>query len=182
MTGTSGHRRFWSSYALHTFAAAGLIATALQVYDIFWPGQVTSNRGLRRGWHRRTGNRFRHMEGLAEPIQVYPLSNTEIRIVEGDLFEQSTNLVIGMCTTFDTEVPHIISDRSVQGQLIKFRLAVMCPAFRRGFGGRTGRGDADRAYREGGQERLLPTWHRRVDSTSSPPFLLSGVHGDERAQ
>lgn len=112
-------RRFWSSYALHTLAAAGLIATALQVYDIFWPDQVKSHRawfvvgtvvvaivfGTWRAWPR--------------PIrQVYPLSNTEIRIVEGDLFEQSANLVIGMCTTFDTEVPHIISDRSVQGQLL----------------------------------------------------------------
>lgn len=112
-------RRFWSSYALHTFAAGGVIATALQMYDVFWPGNLTSHRGWIVAGVALAAIGFGTWRAWPRPIrQVYPISNTEIRIVEGDLFEQETNLVIGMCTTFDTEVPHIISDRSVQSQFL----------------------------------------------------------------
>ena len=38
--------------------------------------------------------------------------------MEGDLFDQDVNLVIGMSNTFDTEIPHIISADSVQGQFL----------------------------------------------------------------
>jgi hypothetical protein len=38
--------------------------------------------------------------------------------MEGDLFEQDTHLVIGMCDTFDTSTPVIISQRSIQGQFL----------------------------------------------------------------
>jgi hypothetical protein len=51
--------------------------------------------------------------------QSFKSPKTAIRIVEGDLFEGKGNLVIGMTDTFDTEVPDIISERSVQGQFLK---------------------------------------------------------------
>ena len=112
-------RRFWSSYVLHTFAAGGLIATALQVYDVFWPGAITNHREWIVLGSVLTAVCFGTWKAWPRPIrQVYPVANTEIRIVEGDLFKQDENLVIGMCTTFDTDVPHIISERSVQGQLL----------------------------------------------------------------
>lgn len=113
-------RRFWSSYALHTFAAGGVIATALQVYDVVWPGAITDHREWFVVVAVLAAVGFGTWKAWPRPIrQVYPIANTEIRIVEGDLFEQDENLVIGMCTTFDTEVPHIISDRSVQAQLLR---------------------------------------------------------------
>ncbi len=51
--------------------------------------------------------------------QSFKSPKTAIRIVEGDLFEGQGNLVIGMTDTFDTEIPDIISERSVQGQFLK---------------------------------------------------------------
>lgn len=112
-------RRFWSSYALHTFAAAGVIAAGLQVYDIFWPDQISEYRGFFIVGTVAIAVVYGTWRSWPRPIQqVYPLSNTEIRIVEGDLFEQPSSLVIGMCTTFDTAVPHVISDRSVQAQFL----------------------------------------------------------------
>ncbi|WP_433475014.1 macro domain-containing protein [Spirillospora sp. CA-142024] len=50
--------------------------------------------------------------------QQYKSPNTEIHIVEGDLFEQEGNIVIGMTDTFDTEIPHIIDEKGVQAQLL----------------------------------------------------------------
>lgn len=112
-------RRFWSSFALHTFAAAGVIATALQVYDILWPNQITDHRSSFVIGTVAIAIGFGTWRSWPRPIQqVYPLSNTEIRIVEGDLFAQASSLVIGMCTTFDTAVPHVISERSVQAQFL----------------------------------------------------------------
>ena len=101
------------------FIGIGVLATALQVYDVFRPDQISRANvpvglvilalalmyGAIRSWPR--------------PIrQQYTRPNTGIRIVEGDLFDQSASLVIGMCDTFDTEVPHIIAQNSVQGQFL----------------------------------------------------------------
>jgi hypothetical protein len=56
-------------------------------------------------WPRPVGQSFKSLK-------------TAIRIVEGDLFEVDGDVVIGMTDTFDTEIPDIISERSVQGQLL----------------------------------------------------------------
>jgi hypothetical protein len=91
----------------------------LQVYDIFWPDQITGYRGSFILGTVAIAVGFGTWRSWPRPIQqAYPLSNTEIRIVEGDLFEQSSSVVIGMCTTFDTAVPHVISERSVQAQFL----------------------------------------------------------------
>ena len=50
--------------------------------------------------------------------QEYSQPRTKIRIVEGDLFAQDCNIVVGMTTSFDTAVPHIIQSDGVQGQLL----------------------------------------------------------------
>lgn len=57
-------------------------------------------------WPRPVGQSFKSLK-------------TGIHIVEGDLFDVEGNVVIGMTDTFDTEVPDIISERSVQGQFLK---------------------------------------------------------------
>ncbi|MEJ1180702.1 MULTISPECIES: macro domain-containing protein [unclassified Pseudarthrobacter] len=50
--------------------------------------------------------------------QKFTTPNTEVRIVEGDLFDQPENIVVGMASTFDTAIPDIIQTNSVQGQLL----------------------------------------------------------------
>ncbi|MFC9771098.1 MULTISPECIES: macro domain-containing protein [unclassified Pseudarthrobacter] len=50
--------------------------------------------------------------------QKFSTPNTEIRIIEGDLFAQPENIVVGMANTFDTAIPDIIQTNSVQGQLL----------------------------------------------------------------
>ena len=112
-------RRFWRTFLTYSLACAGAIATLAQGIDVFAPGAITDGDfpvvqgavvgsllfGINRAWPRAV-------------IQFYTVGNTAIQIVEGDLFDQSTNLVIGMTTTFDTEGPHIISDSSVQAQFL----------------------------------------------------------------
>jgi hypothetical protein len=48
----------------------------------------------------------------------FPVPDTEVSIVIGDLFEQDSHLVIGMSDTFDTETPDVIKAMSIQGQLL----------------------------------------------------------------
>jgi hypothetical protein len=112
-------RRFWRAFGLHVLACGGALAGGLQAADILWADSISSSDfpwapaclvvavlyGGARSWPR--------------PIrQYYSVGNTEIRIVEGDLFDQAADLVIGVSTTFDTQVPHIISPESVQGQFL----------------------------------------------------------------
>ncbi|MDE0803138.1 MAG: DUF6430 domain-containing protein [Acidimicrobiales bacterium] len=113
-------RRFWRSFALHAFAFGGFVAALLQVYDLFQPDAISESAlplplvvaalaiayAVARSWPR--------------PVeQQYSRPSTQIRVVVGDLFDQDANLVIGMATTFDTAVPHVISKRSVQGQFLE---------------------------------------------------------------
>lgn len=112
-------RRFWRTYALHTFSAAGVIATALQAFDVVWPDAVAKSDQPVVAISAAIAIAFGTAASWPRPVrQAYPLANTEIRIVEGDLFDQDTNLTIGMSNTFDTETPHVISEQSVQGQLL----------------------------------------------------------------
>jgi hypothetical protein len=113
-------RRFWTSYLLHAFFGVGVIATTLQVIDVFKPGDVAKSSGIVVGCAAAATLVYATVMSWPRPIrQHYPVANTEIRIVEGDLFKQDENLVIGMCTTFDTEVPHIIATTSVQAQFLE---------------------------------------------------------------
>jgi hypothetical protein len=53
------------------------------------------------------------------PIEQYfPLPNTTIRVIKGDLLDQAGDLVIGTCDTFDTLPPHVIARGSLQGQAL----------------------------------------------------------------
>ena len=112
-------RRFWERMTTQTFAAFGLMAASMGVYDVIDPdaisrlsipvlplvGAACVAYGAARSWPR--------------PVeQVYSSPNTAIRVVVGDLFDTADNLVIGMCDTFDTSVPHIIRPASIQGQFL----------------------------------------------------------------
>ena len=112
-------KRFWTKFSSQTFGAVGFLAVGMGLYDVLDPDAISKisapigpiivlvalGFGVARSWPR--------------PIsETYPSPNTEIRLVVGDLFDRQENLVIGMCDTFDTEIPHIIQSRSVQGQFL----------------------------------------------------------------
>lgn len=113
-------RRFWTSLAVQSFGAVGFLAVILELYDIFQPGELAKSElpiPLAIGLIAIVYALFRCWPRPVE--QRYTRPNTEIRIVVGDLFAQESNLVIGMATTFDTSVPHVISKTSVQGQFLE---------------------------------------------------------------
>lgn len=112
-------KRFWVELVTQSLAAVGLFAALAGVTDALIPGSlapvgvflivttavVSVGYGLVRAWPR--------------PVrQSYSSPSTEIHIVEGDLFEQSGHIVVGMTDTFDTAIPDIIDERSVQAQLL----------------------------------------------------------------
>lgn len=112
-------RRFWVRVGSRTFAGIGFLALLLGLYDVIEPDAISKLHlpmvavvlglsllfGVVRSWPR--------------PVQYsYKSPNTEIHVVIGDLFEQEGNIVVGMANTFDTEIPHIIDEKSVQAQLL----------------------------------------------------------------
>lgn len=111
--------RFWRHFGIHSLSAVGLFALVLGLFDVLFPNVfsgsgmgigiavliVSALYGLARAWPR--------------PIeQSYDSPKVKIRLVEGDLFDQRDHLVIGMTSTFDTEVPYIVTRNSVQGQFL----------------------------------------------------------------
>jgi len=112
-------KRFWARFITHILAAIGLCGVGAGITSALFPqalppisapvvvaiAVVSFLYALHRSWPR--------------PVQQsYKAPNTEIHIIEGDLFEQEGNAVIGMTTTFDTEIPHVIHEKSVQAQLL----------------------------------------------------------------
>ncbi|MEV6717285.1 macro domain-containing protein [Lentzea sp. NPDC051208] len=112
-------RRFWTRFSVQTLSCVGFFAVFAGVTDALLPNVlppvgtvlaiavavVSVSYGIFQAWPR--------------PVQQsYGSPNTEIHLVEGDLFEQEGNVVIGMTTTFDTETPHVIHENSVQAQLL----------------------------------------------------------------
>lgn len=113
------NKRFWRGLATHGLAALGVLSAALGLFDLFSPDTlgkldlpgiliVPAVALVYAGWR-----------SWPYPVeQHYATPDTKVRLVTGDLFEQDTNLVIGMADTFDIETPHIIATGSVQGQFL----------------------------------------------------------------
>jgi hypothetical protein len=112
-------QRFWARVAVHTFAGVGFLAICFGLFDVIKPNEISKIDvplvlvvpavalvyGVWRAWPR--------------PVEhVYKSPNTEIHIVVGNLFDQEGNIVVGMADTFDTEIPHVISETSVQAQFL----------------------------------------------------------------
>lgn len=112
--------RFWRHYGTGAFATLGTIVALLRIMVLFFPTQaqllggeafiatvvVSLVVGLVLTWPR--------------PIATeYSSPATKISVVKGDLFKQDTDLVIGVCDTFDTETPDIIERQSLLGQAIE---------------------------------------------------------------
>jgi antitoxin (DNA-binding transcriptional repressor) of toxin-antitoxin stability system len=111
--------RFWRRFLVQSFASIGAIALVLEVINELFPKELTFRGlpwglvilvvaaiyGLARSWPR--------------PIeQSYSSPNTAIRIIKGDIFSQTSHLVIGICDTFDTQPPNIIARDSLQAQAL----------------------------------------------------------------
>lgn len=101
------------------FSMLGVLALILGILDIFYPdtfnfgnnGLITITtisiiKAIFKAWPRFSISR------------AFPVPNIEIIIKEGDLFDASGNIVIGMSDTFDTEKGEIIKPSTVQGQFL----------------------------------------------------------------
>ena len=113
------NRRFWRGITNHSLVALGFLAATLGLFDLFVPDTlgdfdlpeiilVPLGALVYAGWR-----------SWPRPIeQEFARPSTKIRLVTGDLFDQDTNVVVGMSDFFDIETPHIISINSVQGQFL----------------------------------------------------------------
>jgi hypothetical protein len=111
--------RFWRHFSLKSFAFLGGLSTVLQTSSVINPAStvfqgpvvlvavvvVSLLGGLWWSWPR--------------PIaQIFSSPNMTISIVKGDMLNETSHLVVGTTDTFDTLLPHIISPKSLQGQVL----------------------------------------------------------------
>jgi hypothetical protein len=112
--------RFWRHFLTTSFACLGGLSTILQTNNVINPAVISFQGtpfllavavasllgGLILSWPR--------------PIsQEYSAPKTKITIVEGNILDETTHIVIGMTDTFDTETPNIIAQSSLQGQALQ---------------------------------------------------------------
>jgi hypothetical protein len=112
-------RRFWSRFLTQTLSSVGFFAVLASIFSALFPKALPSISTFLATVVIVGSIAYGAFMSWPRPIQqAYSSPNTEIRIVEGDLFEQEGNVVIGMADTFDTETPHIIDEKGVQAQLL----------------------------------------------------------------
>lgn len=110
-------RRFWAHLLVHGFACFGFLAAIFGIFDVFFPDVAARAGVLLAGVVVLVSFAYGIFRAWPRPIQqTYASPNTTIRVIEGDLFEETGHLVIGMADTFDTQVPDVIDRNSVQAQ------------------------------------------------------------------
>jgi hypothetical protein len=113
------NKRFWRGLATHILTALGVLSALLGIFDLFSPdtlGRVALPDVL---LVPAVALVYAVWRSWPYPIeQHYSTPDTTVRLVTGDLFDQGTNLAIGMSDCFDVETPHIIATSSVQGQFL----------------------------------------------------------------
>jgi hypothetical protein len=113
------NRRFWTGLATHTLAALGALSVTLGLFDLFSPDTLGDLDLPEVLLVPAAAIVFAVWQSWPYPVeQHYAAPDTKIRLLTGDLFDQDTNLVIGMSDCFDIETPHIIATNSVQGQFL----------------------------------------------------------------
>lgn len=112
--------RFWRHFLIQSFACAGFISGTIQLLLIIFPTIASKFQGiLPIGVIAFISLIFGIVQSWPRPIEMeYSAPKTKIKIIKGDLLTQDEHLVIGVCDTFDTETPHIISKNSLLGQAI----------------------------------------------------------------
>ncbi|WP_280410270.1 macro domain-containing protein [Nocardia brasiliensis] len=114
------HLRFWQRLANSFFAAVGLMSFTIGIFGLLYPDFFKAKWWIVAGvaaiallWSLWTGR-------PSLPFQRYSF-NADVRLVTGDILEQDdANVLIGMSSTFDTNVADgIISRNSVQGQFLE---------------------------------------------------------------
>lgn len=110
-------RRYAGRFARRSLEALGALAVVAGALALFAPDLLDSEWWLlvvavilAVGWALFSLRQ-------KDPEQSFPSDSINIRLVEGDLFEQNASALVGMTTTFDTE-PGIIENGSVQGNLL----------------------------------------------------------------
>ena len=111
--------RYWKRFAVSTFSGIGFFSVLLGLFDIIFPGILPHGGDWLAVSVVTVSIFYGEIRAWPRPIkEAYTSPNTQIRLIKGDLFDQSGHLVIGMCTTFDTEIPDIIARASIQGQFL----------------------------------------------------------------
>ncbi len=111
--------RFWRHYLTKSFAVLGTIVALVRIGLLFFP----IHSYLLGGVAFAIAVALSVLIGLAltwpRPIECeYSAPATKIKVVKGDIFDQETNLVVGVTNSFDTETPDIIERTSLLGQAI----------------------------------------------------------------
>lgn len=113
------NKRLWQGLATRSLAALGALSAALGLFDLFSPDTLGKLDLPEILLVPAIALAYAVWRSWPYPVeQHYATPDTKIRLVTGDLFDQGTNLVIGMSDTFDIETPHIIATGSVQGQFL----------------------------------------------------------------
>lgn len=111
--------RFWRHFSVHSFSAVGFFSIVLGLFDVLFPSILPRGRDWLAACVVVVSVVYGSYRAWPRPIEEsYSSPKTRIRLIKGDLFDQSGHLVVGMCTTFDTLTPHIIAKSSIQGQFL----------------------------------------------------------------
>jgi hypothetical protein len=113
------NRRFWRGLAISGFAALGFFSVVLSLFDLFSPNTLGKLNLPEILLLPALALVYAIWQSWPYPVeQHYSSPDTKVKLVTGDLFDQDTNLVIGMSDFFDVVTPHIIAENSVQGQFL----------------------------------------------------------------
>jgi hypothetical protein len=118
-----GLRRRWQSGITQALSMAGAIWLITEITNIVFPSAEH--------WIKDHGNSYiifvlvaatvwfvRHIYEVRSVNFNLPTTNTKIEIRYGDLFEQSTDWLIGVGEFFDSNVGQVVSKNSLHGKLI----------------------------------------------------------------
>jgi Domain of unknown function (DUF6430) len=114
-----GTVRFWRLFGTQAFAAVGAFSVVLGLLALLFPEAIKHSEG----WYALGVVLVSLGYGLYRawptPITMtYNQPNVTVSIIQGDLFDQSGHIMIGMPDTFDTDIPEIIDPQSIQGQFL----------------------------------------------------------------
>lgn len=113
------HRSYWKKFGAAAFSALGVLCLLLDFINYICGGELPW-----KGWGLTVAIvivalGFACAHTWEKPLKAQYSFGTTINIVEGDLFKQDCSIVVGACSTFDTDVEHrVIARSSIQGQAL----------------------------------------------------------------